>query len=63
MRSGAVCWVLLGVGALAAQQPPIPMPVREIKVRLISTTRQGLPAIDFGAIAEQGNRSCSGAQP
>jgi hypothetical protein len=50
-RSAAICWVLLSVWALTAQQPPIPMPVRHIKVRLISTTSKGLTAIDFGAIA------------
>lgn len=50
MRSAAICWVLLGVGALTAQKPSLPI-VRHIRVKLVSTNREPLNAIGFDAIA------------
>lgn len=73
MRSAAICWVLLGVGALTAQKPSLPI-VRHIRVKLVSTNREPLNAIGFDAIAaalkskgihlavESTFRSCGGRQ-
>jgi hypothetical protein len=52
MRSAAICWIMLGVGALTAQQPSIPIPVRSIYVKLVSTNSEPLHAIGFDAIVE-----------
>ena len=51
MRFAAICWVLLSVAALTAQQPSIPISVRSITVRLVSTRSEPLHAIDFDAFA------------
>ena len=50
MRSAAICWIMLGVGALTAQQPSIPIRVRSINVKPVSTNSEPLHAISFDAI-------------
>lgn len=51
MRTTAMCLFTLTAGALAAQQPPISMPVRSITVKLVSTSSVALKSIRFDAIA------------
>ena len=50
MRSAAICWIMLGVGALTAQQASIPIPVRSIHVKLVSTNSEPLNALGLDAI-------------
>lgn len=51
MRFAAICCFALGVGALTAQQPSVPVSVRSITVRPVSTSSAPLNAIDFEAFS------------
>jgi hypothetical protein len=51
MRLAAICWVILGVGALTAQQPSIAVSVRSITVKPVSTGSEPLNAIGFEAFS------------
>jgi hypothetical protein len=51
MRFAAICWFLLGVGALTAQQPSTPVSVRSITVEPVSTNSVPLDALDMHAFA------------
>lgn len=51
MRSTAIFCVVLGVGALTAQQMSIPVSIRSISFKLVSTNKEPLSAIGLDAIA------------
>jgi hypothetical protein len=51
MRFAAICWVILGVAALTAQQPSTPVSVRSINVEPVSTSSVPLNALDMPAFA------------
>jgi len=51
MRPTAIICVVLGVGVLTAQQMSIPVSVRSISLKLVSTNKEPLNAIGLDAIA------------
>lgn len=52
MRFTAMCWVMLGVGALTAHQPSVPVSVRSITVEPVSISSVPLNALDMHAFAD-----------